>query len=1665
MGSSISKSKKKSRQSTSSTQTPKRIRKKNSAILPGKPRVTSEIPLPQNPPQWSTSANYIQDTEDQNNLYNPTTTNNYGGPDLYQGQGKGKAPADNQRSARNSGNNIPQNSNVSQPRTSTSYGRPSFSLLRGRKSGQHQREGDDPQPALSISMPIIEPVVSAGNNSYSKDYTFGSPSMEQLPRVYGPKPALETSQLDQHQQNAYLEFRRTTSGAYRAPAPLPPIITQATSLPPPPKISTPPLPSTDAPSFLPSPGSISSPVQEPQRLWRESLRNAAAAEGRNHEIGLTRTSSNNSFTSQSSSTNSSAERGYRKPTSGSNFAATTFSPSSSSAPQMSYGMARQRPNRTNVIHPEGPGETRLSQQQQQRHQAQQQHESSENASILSLPGSRYMGQDRILGSGDDDSAQVSRNASEVSLMGSVFSTAGTGANTPSLVGVNIPNDRYDNQFSSPRQSMSGTQLQPTQHWSQTGSPTSTGEHGQWPDSARRSRALSNTYRTATSSARESISSVSTANYQWMDEQTEDSSIQDVINRDSVRMLFHSPTVSEFGSSIKNYSVGTFAGPNEEHQSQQLLEQQAQQHALLKYFFKGNYNAPLNKQDLGSILDGLWMKDMALEFPLTEIHGVDLNVPTRPRRTRTRRTRTAITRSKSASPTSTTFSGDKKAEQHSSLQSNSSSGTSNPSVSSAGTSVTPPMLDSMPSNCFFHKTDITTSLPFADNTFDYCHVRLVLWGYRLNCFPDLLNELIRVTKKGGWIEFVDMDPCILKATETGTCINEWIKTGLIHSNMDPDLVKTLPRFLKEFCDDTTDAALPNSPLTGQCKSRGSLVFPSQPYGLENLKVTKISLPFGPWGGKVGELWQQTFTAILKGLEPMMVDATRSGLVMDQYHRQCMLEMQQLADAANASSSSGRRSVEGGREQLTSFDQRLCTHKAWYHLINQLVRDASLSTLSTGQSTHSPSSIKDMRSYNNFYIAYAQKADLVELKQQLLFQQLERDVLSPNPKIASSSMFSLASTSTFGTQSRQQQLQSTSPSPCPSPLQGQIQSPVRGEIQSPKLYQASGVELSGNPEQTRRLASTLRERLSSPNLHHRYVSGATVSSEDGNNNDSKAEGDDDKGDSYNSRSRNPYGLIASLTQDALETFNKNNSEQPKLGGPVARSASSSAVPPTPASIAALSIRSNSRNSNRNNSVSGVVTTGTPLVRTPGSVRSASGLSSPLMAANVLRGQGSVPSGLGSPQPGSFESDYFNSVPIQYPSAYHEQQYNHRQQPMNIVERKPSLLSRVHVPENDAAAMASAAAVAGATAAIATGAAVAARLGHSEEAKGRDNGEEGAAEWESDVEETTRSSGFIDGVPLSPTLEPVHFAKESAIEGLELDPEDFTTEDPQVTADTDSKDDDTKESDMLMCLQEDNEDDFEDEMNTLATTTAPDPKGVVGMVPEHQVAAATKEDMSESDILIALQEDNEDDFEEELDTLAAMDTRKEEDVKESDDLMVLQEDNEDDFEEELDTVAAMDTRKEEDVKESDNLMMLQEDNEDDLEEEMDILAESKSENLDDEYEHENDDEKESDILIALVDEDEDNLLPADFLAPTGSSYARVEHADDDSGPKYDEDNDENTIKIINRVSRDGDQESEPEDESQLQMLSVEDDEEVFVMMAPRWTPSGVSTKNHFYEDKSYH
>ncbi|KAF9329278.1 hypothetical protein BG006_007608 [Podila minutissima] len=1188
MGSSVSKSKK-NRQSTSSLPS-KQTRK-------FRLRAGSDTSIPQNPQQWS----YENNTTDiANNINNNISTGSH--------YDNSRIPSKKltRNSKRTSGNsNSPNPNNTNQPRTSTSNGRPSFSLLRGRKSNQLQRgqndyddyEGPQRKPILHISSPIIEPSETAEGG------TLLSP-VPDAPSRRGPRPSVEVNRCQP--QNQYIEPPRSTSGAYKAKVPsLPasasttPLLTDSPTFPLPPTTSTPSLPSGPLHMHSPHP-------EDSQSLWRESLRNAA--EGRKSESGLIRTNSN---TSQASSclSYSSSIKGFTRNKSLSRSAfAPSLSPSSSNASQS--GLPDRK--RAGMIIEGDQHESSLDSRSRNKEFWRQSR--SENSSVLSLPGSRYIGGGSTFGEDDGSGSNIiSKNLSEPSLVTGVISS-------PSLVGVNTMNDRYDNQFPSPRHSQHQSQPpSPQKRWSQAAS-LGEGVDGGVPPSPRT--------RLHTSSARESVSSISTANYQWMDDQPEGSGDRYALNRDSVMMLFDSPTSSQVGSFEKFMTPSL----NPEQVAQQHQEQQAQQHALLKYFFKGNYRAPFDKQTLGSVLDvgcgvGLWMKDMALEFPLTEVHGVDLVVPTRRRRPR-------ANASLGTSPTQSSLSVTQ-SDQHISLQSTSSSGSSSgyPYASSPAPS-SPLMMDSMPSNCFFHKADITNGLPFADNTFDYCHIRLVLWGYQLNAFPDFLDEMIRVTKKGGWIEFVDMDPCLKKTTETGTRINEWIKTGLIHNNMDPDLVRTLPKFLKEYCE----ATMPQGPKTPSVRDSDLL----QVFGLDHLKISKVSLPFGPWGGKVGELWQHNFTSFLKELEPMMIDATLSGLIMDQYHRQCLDEMLQMA--AEASRLSG--SSEAG-EQITSFDQRICTHKAWMHLIHQLLTDASYSLPSTDpNATDSPktapsspsatmtSTIKEMRSYNNFYLIHAQKVDLMELKQQILLKKLEQKILSP----------SLGASTKFSSQ-------------VPSLLEA-IQQPVSDQDET-FSQQAS---------------STLFDKLSQPGAKPPVIYPPNENQE-----------------------------VASLTEDALENFNKingsSNSRSIRDSSISNIMSAGSSAPPTYASVAALSIRSSSRMSN-NNSTTNVATKN--LTGMPGSVASSTGCHSPRAEAtvahamNYLRREGSVNSGPGSPQPqpqsssGSetskgFVPDYFNQVPASSPASYHQQQYNHHyQQQLNVMKRTPSHLNQVLAPSIEAQRM---------------------------------------------------------------------------------------------------------------------------------------------------------------------------------------------------------------------------------------------------------------------------------------------------------------------------------------------------------------------------------------------
>ncbi|RXK38724.1 hypothetical protein M231_04034 [Tremella mesenterica] len=63
-------------------------------------------------------------------------------------------------------------------------------------------------------------------------------------------------------------------------------------------------------------------------------------------------------------------------------------------------------------------------------------------------------------------------------------------------------------------------------------------------------------------------------------------------------------------------------------------------------------------------------------------------------------------------------------------------------------------EGVPDNCHFQVDDAALGLPFSDGYFDAVHARLVIIGIRN--WKSLIQEVIRVTKPGGLVVFVEMD---------------------------------------------------------------------------------------------------------------------------------------------------------------------------------------------------------------------------------------------------------------------------------------------------------------------------------------------------------------------------------------------------------------------------------------------------------------------------------------------------------------------------------------------------------------------------------------------------------------------------------------------------------------------------------------------------------------------------------------------------------------------------------------------------------------------------------------------------------------------------------------------------------------------------------------------
>lgn len=61
---------------------------------------------------------------------------------------------------------------------------------------------------------------------------------------------------------------------------------------------------------------------------------------------------------------------------------------------------------------------------------------------------------------------------------------------------------------------------------------------------------------------------------------------------------------------------------------------------------------------------------------------------------------------------------------------------------------------------FNHGNVAKGLPYADNTFDFVHMRLLVYALRKDEWPVAIKEAIRVVKPGGILQLVEGEPRVI-----------------------------------------------------------------------------------------------------------------------------------------------------------------------------------------------------------------------------------------------------------------------------------------------------------------------------------------------------------------------------------------------------------------------------------------------------------------------------------------------------------------------------------------------------------------------------------------------------------------------------------------------------------------------------------------------------------------------------------------------------------------------------------------------------------------------------------------------------------------------------------------------------------------------------------------
>ncbi len=223
-----------------------------------------------------------------------------------------------------------------------------------------------------------------------------------------------------------------------------------------------------------------------------------------------------------------------------------------------------------------------------------------------------------------------------------------------------------------------------------------------------------------------------------------------------------------------------------------------QHYMLRFALRGNYAAPLSApRDILDVACGTarWCAEMAMLFPQANVVGLDVTPP-----------------------------------------------------DPAGVAAM------RQDNFAFVQGNMLEGLPFPDNSFDFVHQRLVIVALPTDQWVRQIQELLRVTRPGGWVELVEGDllpggPGLQLLNALGEQLSQ--KRGMSFSN-----ASRIDQYLRAA-------------------------------GARRVERRMIQLPVGKRAGRLGAMAEADYLAILSSVRGFLIS---QGVITEEQHNQALAQAQ-------------------------------------------------------------------------------------------------------------------------------------------------------------------------------------------------------------------------------------------------------------------------------------------------------------------------------------------------------------------------------------------------------------------------------------------------------------------------------------------------------------------------------------------------------------------------------------------------------------------------------------------------------------------------------------------------------------------------------------------------------------------------------------------------------